>query len=118
MNAYLEKQKQIKRCYYEAGERVGIQKMWDFVQIALRDPEIMGNDTFGRKRLAKLYTKAEEISDYYCDAFSDCAGADVMQAHLDDALREVWGDDLCEFPERSPEIEQQSYKHPKRRWIE
>ena len=53
-NAYLQKRESEKQTFLDVGEQFGMQKMWDYVQIALRDPETMGKDVMGRKRLEKL----------------------------------------------------------------
>ena len=37
-NAYLEKQRALNQQYLDVGEEMGIQKIWDYLQIALRDP--------------------------------------------------------------------------------
>ena len=58
-NKYLDRQRERDQGFFDAGERIGIQKMWDYMQIALRDPEIMGKDVFGRKRLEKLFYKSK-----------------------------------------------------------
>ena len=53
-NAYLEKQRKMQQSFLDVGEEMGIQKICDYLHIALRDPEVMGKDVFGRKRLEKL----------------------------------------------------------------
>ena len=59
-NDFLDRRNTREQAILDAGEEIGMQKMWDYVQLALRDPKIMGRDTFGRKRLEKLY---QEVSD-------------------------------------------------------
>ena len=54
-NAYLQKRESEKQTFLDVGEQFGMQKMWDYVQIALHDPEVMGRDTFGENRLCKLF---------------------------------------------------------------
>ena len=55
-NTYLDRQRERDQKFLDAGERMGIQKMWDYMQIALREEAVVGKDVFGRKRLEKLFT--------------------------------------------------------------
>lgn len=115
-NTYLDRQRQRDQAFFDAGERVGIQKMWDYMQIALRDPEIMGKDVFGRKRLEKLFYKSKELADYFHTAFTDDKEADLVQRDMDAVLREIWGDDLSTFYERYPELKQLGYTKSRKNW--
>ena len=115
-NTYLDRQRQRDQAFLDAGERMGIQKMWDYMQIALRDPEIMGKDVFGRKRLEKLFYKSKELANYFHTAFTDDKEADLVQRDFDAALREIWGDDLSTFYDRYPELKQLGYTKPKKNW--
>lgn len=94
---------------------MGMQKVWDYVQIALRDQELMGKDVFGRARLEKLYKRLMELADYYHTAFTDDKEADCRQEEMDARLREVWRDDLNTFYERYPQLKKQAYDK-KRKW--
>ena len=115
-NKYLERQRQRDQAFLDAGERMGIQKMWDYFQIALRDPEIMGRDVFGRQRLEKIYKKTGELANYYHTAFTDDKEADVVQEQMDRALREIWGDDLTTFYDRYPELKKMDYTKSRKNW--
>ena len=122
-NAYLERQRQRDQAFFEAGERIGIQKMWDYMQIALRDPDIMKKDVFGRSRLEKLFLKSKELADYFHTAFTDDKEADLVQRDLvqrdmDAALREIWGSDLSTFYERYPQLKKLDYHKPRKSWRE
>ena len=44
--------------------------MWDYIQIVLRDPEVMGKDTFGPGRLERLYKGLKKAKDEYHIAFT------------------------------------------------
>ena len=46
-NAYLAKQAAVNHGYFTAGLQSGRQQILDLVSLVLRDPEIMGKDTFG-----------------------------------------------------------------------
>lgn len=115
-NTYLERKKAVNQGFLDAGEQIGLQKMWDYMQIALRDPEIMGKDVFGRKRLEKLYRKTIELANYFHTAFTDDKEADRVQRDMDAALKEVWGDDLSPFYDRYPELKKMGYNKPRKNW--
>lgn len=115
-NDYLARQRVAQQTYFDIGEEMGLQKMWDFVTLALRDPEIMGKDVFGRQRLEKVYAKVKEYSDYYHTAFTSDSEADYIQEKMDAGLREVWGDDLHTFYERYPYLKKLGYDKPHKSW--
>ena len=56
-NPYLAKQQAMMQSAFEIGEEMGMQRMWDYLQIALRCPEVMGKDTGGNARMKRLYEK-------------------------------------------------------------
>ncbi len=87
-NDYLARQKARDKSIFGAGEDIGMQRMWDAVQIALRDPEVMGKDTMGRKRIEKLYHGVKAKMSLYYKAFSNDVEADYTQEKLDEALDE------------------------------
>jgi hypothetical protein len=111
-NDYLAKQKALMQASFETGEEIGMQRMWDYIQIALRSPEVMGKDTLGKSRMEKLYKKTVELADQFRLAFTTDPEADYAQEQLDAALREVWGDDLQTFYERYPQIKRIDYNKP------
>ena len=53
-NDFLSRQKEREHAAFEGGIRVGRQQMCDFLTLALRDPEVMGKNTFSGKRILKL----------------------------------------------------------------
>lgn len=115
-NAYMEQQQAIRQKYLDVGEEMGMQKMWDYVQIALRDSEVMGKDIIGRSRMEKIFRKLTELADTFQTAFTDEIEADYEQEKLDAHLREIWGDDLSPFYERYPYLKQTKYDKPKKNW--
>lgn len=117
-NTYLERQRQRDQAFLDAGERIGIQKMLDYIQIALRDPEVVGKDVFGRQRLEKLFNKSKGLADYFHTAFTDDVEADRVQRDMDAALREIWGEDLSPFYDRYPEIRDLGYNKSRKNWRE
>ena len=115
-NAYLEKRKALNQGFLDVGEEMGLQKMWDYVQIALRDPDVMGKDILGRKRLEKIYEKVKELADTYHTCFTDDPEADYYQEKLDAQLREVWGEDLQNFYVRYPHVKKFHYDKAYKSW--
>lgn len=115
-NTYLQRQKTVQQTYLDIGEEMGMQKMWDYIQIALRDPETMGKDILGRKRIEKIFEKLKGLSDCYHTAFTDDKEADYYQEQMDGQLREIWGDDLNTFFERYPYMKQLDYNKPRKNW--
>lgn len=53
-NGFLERQKAVQRGFFEAGLQSGRQQILDMMSLVLRDPEVMGKDTFGKDRLVKV----------------------------------------------------------------
>lgn len=116
-NNYLAKQKAVQQAIYNAGEEIGMQRLWDAVQLALRDPEVVGKDSFGRQRMEKLYKGIKKYVDGYHTAFTGDAEADYHQEKMDAALREIWGDDLTPFRERYPKLKQYGYDKAQKGWV-
>ena len=93
-NDFLMKQKALQRACFEAGLRSGRQQILDMVSLVLRDPDIMGKDTFGKDRLMKVVKGVGEYIDTYQKAWEKDDETDYYRAKLDDALVEAYGDDL------------------------
>ena len=100
-NGYLEKRAALNQGFLDAGEQLGMQKMWDYIQLALRNPEVMGKDTFGKDRLIKIVKAIGEKIDYFQPAWEKCDDADYYQKEMDDSLAKVYGESLADsFYER------------------
>ena len=115
-NDYHQRQRAVHQGFLDAGEQLGMQKMWDYVQIALHDPEVMGRDTFGENRLCKLFDALKKIADVYHTAFTPDKEADYYQEKLDAQLREIYGDKALPFYERYPEMKRITYDKPRKGW--
>ena len=116
-NDYLDRQHRRDQHFLDVGEEMGMQKMWDYVQQGLRNPEVVGKDIFGRGRLKKLYKACSKLADYYHIAFTDDVEADYRQEELDGNLKEIWEEDLSPFYERYPYLKKQKYDKPKKGWV-
>ena len=63
-NDYIKQRQERDRQMIANGISLGMQLTSDFFQIALRDPEVMGKDTFGRTRIEKIVAKTMELDDF------------------------------------------------------
>ena len=115
-NDYLASQEADRQRFFDVGEEMGIQKAWDYMQLVLIDPEVMSTHVLTKERLQKVYKKMAELADHYKTAFSDHKEADYYQTELDGCLREIWGEELCEFPDRYPYIKMHKYNKGKDKW--
>ena len=115
-NDFLARQETMKQAYFDAGEEIGTQKMWDAVQLALRDPYVVGKKRWGRKKLERLYKRVSYYKHYFHEAFTMSPEADVKQEEQDAMLREVWGDDLVPHNDRYPYCKEFSYKKGRKEW--
>ena len=93
-NDYLVKQRAIQRGFFEAGLNSGRQQIIDMVSLALRDPDIMGKDVFGKDRLLKVVKGIGEYIDTYQKAWEKDDETDYYRAKLDAALAEAYGEGM------------------------
>ena len=117
-NKFLEQRDARDRKFYMAGMQMGCQLVHDFISMALREPETMGKDIFGRKRIEKLFERCSQFDDYYSLCFTKHVEADKRQQEMDQALKELWGEDLVPFEERYPYTKYYSYDKPMKEWVE
>ena len=106
-NVFLEKQQAMQNACLNAGLQCGRQQILDMMSLALRDPDIMGKDTFGKDRLIKLL---EGIGDYiktYEKAWQRDDETDYYRAKLDEALSQAYGEQesFLERYEYAPEFD-------------
>jgi hypothetical protein len=95
-NGFLERQKATQRAFFDAGLQMGRQQIMDMMSLVLRDPEIMGKDTFGKDRLLKVVKGIGEYIDKYQPAWERSDEADYYQKKLDDELAVAYGDGLAD----------------------
>ena len=95
-NGFLERQKATQRAYFDAGLQSGRQQILDMMSLVLNDPEIMGKDTFGKKRLMKVVKGIGEYIDKFQPAWERSVDADYYQKKMDDSLVLIYGDDLAD----------------------
>lgn len=114
-NGYLEKRQALNQGFLDAGEQMGMQKMWDYIQLTLRDPDVMGKDTFGKKRLEKVYKQLKVLADRYHICFTDDKEADYYQEELDSQIRKGC-DEFYPFYERYPQLKKFGYEKARKGW--
>ena len=93
-NDFLARQKATQRAFLDVGVQCGRQQILDMMSIVLRDPEIMGKDTFGKDRLVKVVKGIGEYIDKYQPAWERSDETDYYQTKLDEALAEAYGEGL------------------------
>jgi hypothetical protein len=93
-NGYLAQRDAERRAYFDAGLQSGRQQIIDMVSLVLRDPKIMGKDTFGGNRLMKVVKGIGDYIDIYQLAWQKHDETDYWRDKLDAALAEAYGDDL------------------------
>lgn len=114
-NGYLQRRQAMNQGLLDVGEQLGMQKMWDYIQVTLRDPDVMGKDTFGKKRLNKIYKHLIFLADRYQTCFTDDKEADYYQEELDAQIRKGC-DEFYPFYERYPQLKKIKYDKAKKGW--
>ena len=115
-NAYLEKKRARDKVILDIGMQCGKQQMADYLTIALRDPDVVGSDVFGKERIQRVLAAMERLDREFAGAYTVDVEADHVQSKLDRMLAEVYGDELVPFPERQPYIKQFGYEKSRKGW--
>ncbi len=114
-NAFLARQAALQNACFDAGLRCGRQQILDMLSLVLRDPEIMGKDTFGKERLIKVVKGVGDYIDKFQQAWEKTDETDYYRDKLDAALAEAYGEKLHDsFTERYPYAPE--YDYNKGRW--
>ena len=110
-NNFLARQRALQQGFFSAGLQSGRQQIIDCVSLALRDPDIMGKDTFGKDRLMKVVQGVAKYIDLYQKAWEKDDETDYYRAKLDAALVEAYGKELHDsFMERYEFLPEVEYK--------
>lgn len=115
-NAYLREREARDQKFLDIGEQIGMQKMWDYIQVVLHNPKVMAKDTFGAARLKKIYEELSRTAARYSIAFTNEKEADYYQEELDALIRDIWKDEAFPFYERYPELKKIKYNKPQKGW--
>ena len=116
-NEYLAQRQKRDQEMFAAGLNMGMQIAGDYFQMAVRDPEAVSKDIFGRGRIEKILKKTMELDEYFSLAFSEDVEAEKYQEEMDRKLREIWEDDLVPFMERYPNLKYYGYDKPRKGWV-
>lgn len=97
---------------WNKGFDTGLQFGTDIHEACLNDPDVVGKDVFGKKRMSILRNATTKLADVAKPSLYGLTDpeADVAQEHLDSRLRKVWGDDYDERAVRYPHLVPCSYK--------
>ena len=113
-NAFLQKIEEERKAYLYIGIQCGRQQILDMLTLSLRDPDVMGKDTFGKDRLLKVIKSIGEKIDIYQKAWERDDETDYYRAKLDEALAEAYGDGLADsFSKRYEYAPDYDYKKGK-----
>ena len=113
-NDFLARQAATQRAFFEAGLQSGRQQILDMVSLVLRDPDIMGKDTFGKDRLLKVVKGVSHYIDIYEKAWQKDDETDYYRVKLDAALAEAYGEKLHDsFLQRYEYLPDYDYKKGK-----
>ena len=112
-NSFLAKQQAMQQKCFEVGCDTTAQQFFDFLCLVLNDPEIMGKDVFGAKRLLKIHEALKAADKKYSEAFVNSQDSDYYQEKLDAALRSIFGE-IEPFNKRYPFLRDWDYNKPYR----
>ncbi len=114
-NDFLAKQKALKNACFEAGLQSGRQQIIDMMSLVLRDPDIMGKDTFGKDRLLRVVKGIGEYIDVYEKAWMKDDETDYYQKKMDASLAAIYGNELHDSFYKRYEFAPE-YDYTKGRW--
>lgn len=101
-----------QKCF-EVGCDITAQRVFDCLCLVLNDPEIMGKDVFGAKRIKKIQEALKEVDKQFNEAFVNSQESDYYQEKLDAALRQILGE-IEPFNKRYPFLKEWDYNKPSR----
>lgn len=109
-NGYLERQRKLVDVYRQAEKDTYIQYMLDTAILTLTDPDAMGKDTFGQKRIERFVKVWGQVFDTYHAAIEKGPEADYFQNQVDKKLESVVSKEhFSPFEERYEWIKKQNY---------
>lgn len=90
-SGYLAKQKARNTVLQDATRETYEQFMTDTLILTLNNPDVMGKDVFGHKRLKKVLEAWGRCYDVYFDALTNRPEADYVRQRMDDAMKKICG---------------------------
>lgn len=114
-SGFLERKNIERQVLLDIGLQCGRQQILDMMTLALRDPNVVGKDTFGKKRLLKLVNAIGKNLDNYWPAWQKTDETDYYRAKMDCALTEAYGEEMHDsFLKRYEFL--QDFDYSKRKW--
>lgn len=110
-NSFLAKQEALRQKCFEVACDTTSQQFFDYMCIVLNDPEIMGKDVFGAKRLQKVHEAMKKLDKEYSEAWCGSQESDYYQEKLDDGLKRIFGE-IVPFRQRYPYLKEWDYNKP------
>ncbi len=96
-----QKAKSREQVVSDATQETFVQFMIDMMILALNDPDIMGKDVFGEKRVRRVVMGVADKFNYYKKALENGDEADYYMTKIDEGLKSVLGEkDFQCFAER------------------
>lgn len=114
VNPFLAKQQDKQQRCFEAGCDITAQQFFDFLCIVLNDPDVMGKDVFGAKRIQKVHEALKEVDKQFSEAFVNSQESDYYQEKLDAELKRIFGE-IDPFEKRYPYLKTWDYTKPIRK---
>ena len=113
-NPFLAKQEALRQKCFEVACDTATQQFFDYMCIVLNDPEIMGKDVFGAKRLMKVQEAMRKLDKEYSQAWGGGHDSDYYQEKIDGVLKKIFGQ-IVPFRERYPYLKEWDYNKPKKK---
>ena len=110
-NPFLAKQEALRQQCFEIACDTTSQQFFDYMCIVLNDPEIMGKDVFGAKRLLKVHEAMKNLDKEFSEAWCGGQESDYYQEKLDEGLRRIFGE-IEPFKKRYPYLKEWDYNKP------
>jgi hypothetical protein len=110
-NAFLARQDALRQKCFEVACDTTAQQFFDYLCLVLNDPDIMGKDVFGAKRIQKVHEALRAVDKQFSEAWVGSQESDYYQEKLDAALRGIFGD-IQPFKERYPYLKEWNYNKP------
>ena len=110
-NPFIAKQQALQQRCFEVGCETTAQQFFDFLCLVLNDPDVMGKDVFGAKRIQKVHEALKAVDKKFNEAWVGSQESDYYQEKLDDALRRIFGE-IQPFKERYPYLKEWNYNKP------
>ena len=99
-NAYAKELKRKALLRQEIIRQWEAQFCLDMITIVLADSKVMGKDTFGPKRLARIGQAFNKRYDECITALSSQPDNDYMRENIDRRLRQIMGDETIRWQDR------------------